>query len=70
MVYYGYMTPEKLSRRYKGISNIWKCEQLEGTFYHALEICKKNFKKMISVCTEDFRHSSEARTFPYETDKG
>lgn len=47
MIYYWYMSSEKLLRMYKDISNLCcKCEQHKGTFYHVwyhVWTCKKNY---------------------------
>lgn len=42
MMYCWYLSPDKLSRMYKDISNLcWKYDQHEGTFYHVGWMCNK-----------------------------
>lgn len=37
-----HLTPDKLSKMYKVVSNVcWKCKQFEGAFYHLCWTCKK-----------------------------
>lgn len=46
------MSSEKLSRIYKGISDLCrKCKKLEGPFYHFCWICNKTTKLCIDIHT-------------------
>ena len=51
MMYRWYLTPDKLSKMYNGVTNVcWKCSQGEETFYHLWWTCEKAKKNWDQIC--------------------
>lgn len=57
MVYCWYMSPERLSKMYKGTSNCtWKCEEHKGLLLRRVEKKKKKLDKNIYDDAGNFKN--------------